>query len=82
MPSLRHASSGGIEIDAQLGLEILGKQLAQPVGLDRGGEREKRVDRLVLAFDFPHFGDDEQWAVLNDAFPRQHAAASVNQFTA
>jgi hypothetical protein len=47
---------------------------------DDGGEAQNGVNGFVFAFDFPDFGDDEQRAVVDNAFAGECAAAAMNEF--
>ena len=75
-----HAPSRGIVSHAQVGLDVLGEQFAQPVRLDGRGERQDGVDLLVPALDFADFGGHKERTVLNHAFAREHTAPPVHEF--
>ena len=75
-----HAFRGGIEVDVQIGFNVLGKKLAQPVRFNRRGQGKNGVYLLVARFNLADFRGDEERAVLHGAFPRQHAAPVVHEF--
>ena len=72
----------GVVKDARRGSDILGKKFLKPFLFDDGGEAKDGVDGFVFAFDFADFGDDEQVAVMDDAFAGECAAAAMNEFAA
>ena len=69
-------------MDVDFTLDVVGEKFLEPRSFDGGGDGENGVHLVVASADFADFGDDEQLRLADNAFAREYAASSVDEFAA